>query len=90
VVTLHWADLSCQSIKLFDKRHGFATFEIELAFADHVDQFNAGEDVPRGLKGLKSEHRFGDALDRTMVLLSILLRYLTRRTMIGIPLSSMT
>jgi len=54
---------------LFGKRHCIATFEIELAFADHMHQFNAGQDIPGGLKRFKCRRRFGDALDCTMVLL---------------------
>jgi hypothetical protein len=84
--------LYSQRIELFGKRHGVAAFKIGLASADHVQEFNAGQDVPGGLKGLKSEHRFGDALDRTMVLLHNIIcgsSDLTCRTTTEIPSSSL-
>jgi hypothetical protein len=39
----NWADHSCQRRKLVGGRHCIGAVDRELALADHVDQFNAGE-----------------------------------------------
>ena len=68
-VSLCWTDLSCQRIKLVGKRHAVAAFHHELAFANHVHEFDAGQDCLRRAKRLEAEHRPGDAFDGTMILL---------------------
>ena len=38
-------DFSCQCIKLVGKRHLDTAFQQELAFTDHVHEFDAGQDI---------------------------------------------
>ena len=66
---LLWTDLSCQSIKLVGHRHAVAAFDHELAFANHVHEFDASQDGLRRPERFKPKHRPGDALDGTMILL---------------------
>jgi len=42
---LRWTDLSCQSIELVGKRHLVDPFHEQLAFANHMHEFDAGQDV---------------------------------------------
>ena len=42
---LRWTDLSCQSIELVGKRHLLDPFHGQLAFANHMHEFEAGQDV---------------------------------------------
>jgi len=39
----NWTDLSCQRIKLVGGRHRVGTIDCELALADHVHEFDAGD-----------------------------------------------
>ena len=43
--SLNGTDLSCQRIKLVGKRQLDAALQHELTFADHVHQFDAGQDI---------------------------------------------
>ena len=43
-------DFSCQCIKLVGKRQLDAAFQQELTFADHVHEFDAGQDISGGTK----------------------------------------
>ena len=63
-------DLSCQCIKLVSKRQLDAALQQELTFADHVHEFDAGQDISGCPKGLEVEHRFGDSLYCPAVLLN--------------------
>ena len=38
-------DFSCKRIKLIGKRQFGTAFQHELTFADHVDEFDAGQDI---------------------------------------------
>ena len=60
--------MSRQCIKLVGERHGYSAFDCPLAFADHVHEFDAGQEVSGGLKGFEAKHRSGHALDGAMVL----------------------
>jgi hypothetical protein len=40
-----WANLSCQRIELIGKRHLVAILDHELAFANHVHEFDASQDI---------------------------------------------
>ena len=40
-----WANLSCQRIELIGKRHLVAILDHELAFANHVHEFDARQDI---------------------------------------------
>ena len=62
-----WTDLSCQRIKLLCKRH--LIFCCHLAFAKHVHQFDTGQHISSRAKGFIVEHRLGNVLDGTMILL---------------------
>ena len=62
--------MSRQRIKLVGERHGYSAFDCALAFADHVHEFDAGQDVSGGPEGFEAEHRSGHALDGAMVLLN--------------------
>jgi hypothetical protein len=66
---LLWTDLSCQSIRLVGKRHAIAARHVELAFPNHVYEFNSGQDGSGRSKRLEAEHRPGDAFDRMIILL---------------------
>ena len=61
--------MSRQCIKLVGERHGCGTFDCALAFADHVHEFDAGQDVSGRLERFEAEHRSGHAFDGAMVLL---------------------
>jgi hypothetical protein len=43
-------DFSCQCIKLVGKRQLAAALQHELAFANHVHEFDAGQDISGGSK----------------------------------------
>jgi hypothetical protein len=43
-------DFSCQRIKLVGKRQPSAAFHQGLAFADHVHEFDAGQDISSSSK----------------------------------------
>jgi hypothetical protein len=59
--------LSCQSIKLIGERHRFTAFYRALTFADHVHEFDAGQNISSGAKGLEVEHGASEPLDRPML-----------------------
>lgn len=61
--------MSCQRIKLVGKRHAVAALYYELAFANHVHEFEPCEDCLRRAKRLEAKHRPGDPFDGTMILL---------------------
>ena len=61
--------MSRQCIKLVGERQGCGAFDCALAFANHVHEFDAGQDVSGGPKGFEAKHRSGHALDGAMVLL---------------------
>jgi hypothetical protein len=54
---------------LVRERNGLGTVDCELAIADHVHQFVAGEDGAGGPKQFQVEHQPSHPLDSTMVLL---------------------
>lgn len=62
-------DYSCQCIKLVGERHGLRPYEYALPFADHVHEFDTGQDISGGSKGLEVEHGPGSTLDGPMILL---------------------
>ena len=64
---LHQMELSCQCVKLDGERHTFA-FQLELAFANHLHQFNAGRDRMRRSKRLDTEQWPGATFDRAVIL----------------------
>jgi hypothetical protein len=68
-MTLRWTDLSCQCIKLVSKRHAIAALHYELTFANHVHEFNAGQDWSCRAKWFKAKHRADDAFGGTVILL---------------------
>ena len=43
--SLDGTDVSCQRVKLVGKRQLAAAFQQELAFADHVHEFDASQDT---------------------------------------------
>ena len=43
---LLWTDLSCQGVKLVGKRYAIAARHVELAFANRVLEFDAGQVYP--------------------------------------------
>ena len=59
---LRQAELSCQRVKLVGKRPVF-TLQHELAFANHMHQFDAGQDRARRSKRFEAEHWPRDAFD---------------------------
>jgi hypothetical protein len=65
---LRQAELSCQRVKLVGKRR-FFTLQHELAFANHMYQFDAGQDRARRSKRFETRHRPRDAFDRAVILL---------------------
>jgi hypothetical protein len=65
---LRRADLPCECMKLVDERHRSGSINGELILANHVHQLDASEHVGRCAKGLKAQHRPGQAFDRPMVL----------------------
>jgi hypothetical protein len=65
---LRQTELSCQCVKLVRKRHAL-TLQHELAFANHMHQFDAGQDRAGRSKRLETEHRPRDAFDRAVILL---------------------
>ena len=62
-------DHSCQRRKLIRERHALGTVDCELALADHMHQFNAGEHGAGGFEGFKVEHQPDQPLDGAMILL---------------------
>ena len=62
-------DHSCQRRKLLGEQHCIGAVNRELALADHVDQFNAGEHAVGAQERFEVEHRPGHPLDGAMVLL---------------------
>ena len=46
----NWTDLSCQRVKLVGKRQFAAALQHELALADHVHEFDAGQDISGSTK----------------------------------------
>jgi hypothetical protein len=65
---LRQTELPCQCVKLVGQRHAF-TLQHELAFANHMHQFDAGQDRARRSKRFETEHRPRDAFDRAVILL---------------------
>lgn len=59
---LLWADWSCQRVKLVGERHAIAACHQELAFADHVHQFDAGQNSVRRATGFDAERFFDKAM----------------------------
>jgi len=64
---LHRTKLSCQCVKLVGKRHTFAR-QHELAFANHMHQFDAGQNRAGRSERLEAEHRPRDEFDRAVIL----------------------
>jgi len=56
-------DHSCQRRKLLGERHCIGAVNSELALADHVDQFNAGEHAVGAQDRFEVEHRPGHPLN---------------------------
>ena len=65
----NWADHSCERIKLIGERHRIGAVDGELALANHVYQFDAGEHGASGPERFEVEHRPGHSLDGAMILL---------------------
>ena len=65
----NWADHSCQLTKLFGERHCIGAVDGELALANHVYQFGAGEHGASGPERFEVEHWPGHSLDGAMILL---------------------
>jgi hypothetical protein len=65
---LRQTELPCQCVKLVGQRHAF-TLQHELAFANHMHQFDAGQDRARRSKRFETEHRPRDTFDRAVILL---------------------
>jgi hypothetical protein len=74
--------LSCYCVKLVGKRHAFA-LQHELAFANHVHQFNAGRDRARRSKRFEAEHRPCEAFDRAVILFDNVVEVFDLRIVIG-------
>jgi IS5 family transposase len=55
---------------LAGKRHAIAARHVELAFANHVHEFDAGQNSLRRSERFESEQRPGDALDGAVILLN--------------------
>lgn len=68
-------ELFCQCVKLVGKRHAF-TLQHELAFTNHMHQFDAGQDRVRCAKRFETEHRPRDAFDRAVILLDNVVKVL--------------
>lgn len=62
-------DFSCQCIKLVCIRHPFEAFEHHLTLANHVHEFDPGQDFGGRSKGFETEHGSGDAFDGSVILL---------------------
>jgi len=86
---LYWAELSCQRVKLVAKQHTFAR-QHELVFANHMHQFDAGQDCAYRSERLETEHRPRDAFDRAMILLDNVLEIFDLPIVIGIARSLLT
>jgi hypothetical protein len=69
MVSVRWTDLFCQRIKLVGKRHAFVARHQELAFANHVQEFNASQESLRRSERFEAGHRPSKAFDSTMILL---------------------
>ncbi|MDB5773866.1 MAG: hypothetical protein JWM42_4240 [Burkholderia sp.] len=54
------------------ERQGLCSFECALPFSDHVHEFDAGQDIAGGSKGLEVERGPGSTLKGTVVLLVII------------------
>ena len=61
-------DLARQRIKLVGERHRIGSVDCELALADHVHEFDAGEHAVGGAERFEVEHRPSHPLDGAMVL----------------------
>jgi hypothetical protein len=62
---------SCrEGVEQLSRREAFfSLLNYQLPFLNHVHQLDAGEGVLCGIEGLEPEHRTGDPLHATMVLL---------------------
>jgi len=60
---LNWTDHSCQRRKSVGERHSRGAIDCELALADHVHQFDAGEHGAGGPGRFEVEHRPGHPLN---------------------------
>jgi hypothetical protein len=79
----NWTDLSCQRIKLVGERCASNAFNPELVLADHVHELDAGEHVGRSAKGYEPSIGLITRLIARWSCSTILLRYLTCRTVTG-------
>lgn len=72
--------LSTHSKDCFDKLHLRYTAPlvdaIHLPFANHIYRFNTTQGSSGGIERLESHHRFGNALDISMVLLNHVIQIL--------------
>ena len=68
-----------QRVELVRCRRGLVFDSVELAFADHVHDLDAGDQDAGAKKGLESEHRPGDAFDGAVVLLDEVVQVLRKR-----------
>ena len=61
-------DLRSQGVKLFRRRMGRMPHTCQLAFANRVHNFNAGNRTARRPKGLEAQHRVSEPFHCPMVL----------------------
>lgn len=77
----NWTDHSCDRGKLVGERNCIGAVDCELALADHVNQFNAGQYGAGRPEQFEVEHGLGHPLDGAMVLLDDVVQvfYLTHK-----------
>lgn len=73
---LRWTDFSCQRIKLVGKRRAIAACHVELTFANHVRELDAGQNSLCRSERFKPQHRPGETFDGTMILLDDIIEIL--------------
>src|ERR1700712_5003775 len=86
-MTLRWTDFSCQRIELVGKRHAVASFHHELAFANHVHEFEAAKTACAERNDLKPSIGWGTLLMARLPCFTICLRFLPCRILIGMSRS---